>query len=316
MQYRIYWTRLRYFNRPGASGEGEPSVYSYQITWSIDGRYIAFTDFDYFQASKITDGAGLAIFSVAIGGGEPEVTFLRSFYCEAISRGIYSCQFHPSEDILLFQDSNSTYIWTFKDSERAGPTPVHFPDASNSGWASFEVSFTQCGKFIAVYHSGKPWPELMPLGDVLRSGWTSSKPSRRLPEVIKILNTAAPDEKENMEDGEGDDNDEDTTTTAEVEGQARGSDGALVAPTGNGVTVLGPPSSSITSSAVVLSGDSSPGTMRRLNIISNEVEIKKKTDTEETRTSVLRLPQGIPTRGGFRLMWRHQVQMIIRHCTR
>jgi hypothetical protein len=107
IRYNDLWTRNRSF---GGRSAFQESYYSYQFTWSMDGRYLAFTDFECRIGTRATDGTCLTIFSVTNGATGPRLALIASFLCAALSKGIHACRFHPSDHLLLFQDDENTYL--------------------------------------------------------------------------------------------------------------------------------------------------------------------------------------------------------------
>jgi hypothetical protein len=47
------------------------------------------------------------------------------------------------------------------------PNIVRLSDKTNNHAAYDEVTFSHCGRFLAMYSRGKHWPELVPLEDYL-----------------------------------------------------------------------------------------------------------------------------------------------------
>jgi hypothetical protein len=156
---------------------------------------------------------------------------------------------------------------------------------------SSEAAFSHCGRYLAIYSRGQPWPELVPLQNLLgpRSVIKRQLSSEETTAYSKRRKEAFSNEEEDevMWSGIEDElvydmqlgsaHTRQLSTTQSHERQS----------------LLVPPVTTLNSSTVVVSGH----TMTTCNITSNEVQIHSKKGTQETRTPVVKLPQVIPTRG-------------------
>lgn len=131
--------------------------YSYQIYWSADSRYIAFTD------NGIRHQTFLGLFS---SGPLEEGLKLVNFVTMAVPRevALSNCTFHRTAPLFLYQSNNFIFLWEIG---KVGSMPICFHKVPS--WRDFigylqieaKICFSACGKYITITHHGRPWPELM-----------------------------------------------------------------------------------------------------------------------------------------------------------
>src|SRR5271170_4819095 len=157
------------------------------------------------------------------------------------------------------------------------PKVVRFSDKTNNHAAYYEATFSHCGRFLAMYSRGKPWPELVPLKDYLGPQIAAKRRASHSEPMVysKRRRIVA-----------NDDEDEDDDLIFDEETQASDSSSGLTTFNNDKVTLLAPLVTSVTSSTVVVSGGSGE-TMTSCKITSNEVEIHSKSGSEEIRTPVV-----------------------------
>ncbi|KAK4031405.1 hypothetical protein C8A01DRAFT_51500 [Parachaetomium inaequale] len=134
--------------------------YSYRLFWSLDSRFLAVTDSGLFEQGW-RELTFLAIFSTAAVGKMTQLVN-HSMVPITHSAWLQDCAFHPKLPLFLYRIDASVFLWDFR---RAGSAPIPFhelpPWPANS--QSQSVSFSHCGRYLAVLHHGRNWPELIQL---------------------------------------------------------------------------------------------------------------------------------------------------------
>ncbi|TLD31057.1 hypothetical protein PspLS_02436 [Pyricularia sp. CBS 133598] len=161
--------------------------YSYQIYWSVDSRYVAFTD------TGVRNQVFLGIFMN--GPLEGQLKLVNS-YAMVVPLEVTpsNCTFHPTAPLFLYQSNNSIFLWEIEKCTffivskgfyllaKVGSMPIHFHKIhcwktftntptfgiivfgktfANNRLMEASICFSPCGKYIAITHHGRTWSELM-----------------------------------------------------------------------------------------------------------------------------------------------------------
>ncbi|KAI0451042.1 hypothetical protein F5B21DRAFT_507573 [Xylaria acuta] len=149
-------------------------AYVYQVIWSPDGRYLAFTDGSYSIQN-------IAIFLME-EAAPYDPRLMNHHSMEASCEPLTDTHFHPTQDIFMFMERDIVYLWKFstvcakpmKHFEISTLSAMYHCDR-NSPRPHPTVSFSHCGTSIAITYPGRPWPELIPL-----PGWSRADRKRKL----------------------------------------------------------------------------------------------------------------------------------------
>ncbi|KAJ8119594.1 hypothetical protein O1611_g10576 [Lasiodiplodia mahajangana] len=132
------------------------AAYVYQVIWSPNAHYLAFID-EGFRSQNI------AIFSVKKEAALYEPLLIDHYLTKAGCEPLTNTHFHPAEDIFMFVETRTVYLWNFSTTP---PQPIkqfgHHRD-KHSLDLDPAVSFSHCGTSIAITYPGRLWPELIPL---------------------------------------------------------------------------------------------------------------------------------------------------------
>ncbi|KAF3769541.1 hypothetical protein M406DRAFT_66031 [Cryphonectria parasitica EP155] len=147
---------------PVKKGSTSISRSSYRIYWSPDGMWLAFAGENArFVAQKaglaqdtVVNFSGIAIFSAK---NIHERSCLEVLNATTYVPVAGSLSFHPSQPLLLVPSGQ--YIWKLPDGR-----PEKFDLANGGNFGNcHKVTFSHCGRFVAIHRSGRDWPQLVPV---------------------------------------------------------------------------------------------------------------------------------------------------------
>ncbi|CAG9942522.1 unnamed protein product [Clonostachys rosea f. rosea IK726] len=246
-------------------------TYNYHISWSWDGRYLLFRDRNLKATRWVQHGTCLAIFSIEEPASDGEgIKLVNCFSTGSLSSGINSCHFHPIKDLLLLQDDRDFYLWKFLDEKE--PSVLQLADSETRPRPGIEsISFSSCGKYIAISYRFQPWPKLYPLATFLG--------------IDKNIETCheATETSSGMIEGPAA---QTSAVSSEVAGRNKGTE----------LTTNPIISRATSSSVVVKKSNKNEFDMALLKVAPKEVQIHQKHEGQDTSTSLIKLPQSIPTK--------------------
>lgn len=93
--------------------------YCYELCWSPNSKYLAFSDLERNTSTKGNDALGIEIFYVARVGGfanrdQPPTLINSTFLPEPQCNYIGNCHFHPTDPLFIFVVDNQIFIWEFE----------------------------------------------------------------------------------------------------------------------------------------------------------------------------------------------------------
>ncbi|KAK7212363.1 hypothetical protein V2G26_019541 [Clonostachys chloroleuca] len=143
-------------------------IYRYQFTWSPDGKYLLFHDIQMQPLAWVDNGTCAVVFVINNRpDGRKKFGVANSFASSSFSSGFQDCEFHPTEDLLLFRDELNTHLWRFLKDKN--PTVLDLDGGPKGQLAGLvdRVSFTACGGYLAVSRLREEWPDFVALGGFL-----------------------------------------------------------------------------------------------------------------------------------------------------
>ncbi|CAH0017112.1 unnamed protein product [Clonostachys rhizophaga] len=241
-------------------------TYNYHFSWSWDGRYLLFRDRNLKAIRWVPHGTCLAIFSIlepaSVGEG---IKLVNCFSTVSLTTGFHSCHFHPTKDLLLLRDDRNFYLWKFLDEKE--PSVLQIADTETRPGLGIEsISFSSCGKYIAISYRFQPWPKLYPLATLLGN-------------------------EENVETCH-----EVTETSSGITEDSAASSAVAARNKQTELTTNAIISRATSSSVVVRKNNGNEFDMALLKVAPKEVRIRQKQEGEDSYTSLIKLPQSIPTR--------------------
>ncbi|CAG9990590.1 unnamed protein product [Clonostachys byssicola] len=245
--------------------------YNYHFSWSWDGRYVLFRDRNLKASEWVQRGTSLAIFSIEESISDAEgIRLVNSFSTSSLTTGFHSCHFHPTKDLLLLRDDRDFYLWKFLDEKE--PSVLQLTDTETRPGLGIEsISFSSCGKYIAISYRTQPWPKLYPLETFLGIEKTFETFHEATETSSGIIENSAAQ-----------------PSAASSEVAARNKQTEL---TTNSII-----SGATSSSVVVRKSHGNEFEMALLKVAPKEVQFRQMHEGKDTSTALIKLPQSIPTK--------------------
>ncbi|KAI0477577.1 hypothetical protein GGR56DRAFT_665513 [Xylariaceae sp. FL0804] len=137
--------------------------FSYRMVWSPDSGTLAAVTFDWNGGRA---SVSLAIFTVPGFASHHQPTLVNiHIRSETIEGSVTDCHFHPSESLFVFRAQYDIFLWRYSMAHGCPPPKLFYsvPKLPFSRFAiqdkSYKVIFSHCGTSLAIFYPGRTFPE-------------------------------------------------------------------------------------------------------------------------------------------------------------